>query len=413
MTALVEVEQNFLKPGRYRVGGRMEDLTAADLAEFASDTNKMLAAGLHVPVLSKHAPPGAVGPQLSSDGADAFDGKGWLKEVKVNGDGSITHRLAVTPDTQVGIKRGTIKFTSPELSLRDRFVDGKGRDHGRVIRHVALTPTPRNPDQGPFTEVDGQLAVAQFSLDDYEGPAQFMDDDTPEEVNQTEDVANNPDMPPKQRDPKADAIVAQLADLGVEVPADFDLGAEGAYDILLAALKTKSAAERKSAEEKETEPPESETEQMTQFSEDDLKAMSPMERKLAVMVNSQAKRIEEQDSKLAQFSEETATSKSQVRRSSAEAAIEKAKITPAAKTVLREKFLGDTVQFSEDADLLRVSDAIEIAEAACPPELLQFDLGDLRSEDNPNETTSGDAQSDADEQLRAVGFRGVPEKATA
>lgn len=263
--------QLFLKPGTYRVGKRAHTLSRADLADYVSGTRKALKAGLHVPVLTAHTNPGDPdgGPQVSRS---ALDCKGWLKGLtQRKSDGALVSKLDITdPTATEAIKNGSVKFTSPEMV--EGFTDGTGRKFGRIFRHFALTPKPRAPAQGP-------MVAMQFSLDDLESddmaddPKQFADDEDKkkpaflddeekpgipiDEDTETENTAaeENPDMPPDgQEGQKAAAIVANLEELGVMLPADFDFGSEGAMDIMLAALKTSVAAKQ----EADTEPDEEE-----------------------------------------------------------------------------------------------------------------------------------------------------------
>jgi hypothetical protein len=256
-------DQTFLKPGNYRVGNTRLRLSPDDLAAYADGTNRAIADGLNIPVLTHHAAPNSPdgGPQPSKSGLDCV---GWLTKVSQNRDGSLSHRLEITdPLAAEKIKNGSVRFTSPELA--ENFRDGRGREYGRMIRHTAITPKPRNPEQGAF-----EPASVCFSLDDYEAdsmtdpnkltpePTQFADDDdkpdenvadtTPEDI----DVAPepNPDSPlDKDADMKAQALVENFEAIGVMLPSDWTFDSDGAVDSLLAALKTKAA----SIAEEETE----------------------------------------------------------------------------------------------------------------------------------------------------------------
>ncbi len=152
------IQKNFLKPGVYRFGKRLVEITKGELRKIANATNRMLKQGIAVPLLDGHADPGKVGPGVGS--RKASEGVGWIKYIQIEKDGCLSQRLNVT-DTGIREKAqdGSIRFSSPEIGA---YVDGTGKDHGTVIRHMALTPAPRNPDQG-------ELMCLQLSEDDYVG----------------------------------------------------------------------------------------------------------------------------------------------------------------------------------------------------------------------------------------------------
>lgn len=428
-------KQVSMKPAKYRVGNALREFTADDLRAYADGTNAAIAAGIKIPLLSRHAPAGAddaayqqfneIAAQFSSDGANALDNYGWLKSVEVNSDGSITPVMEVlNEDAAKAIDDGIIQFTSPEF--RDNYVDGLNRNHGRVMRHIAFTPTPRNPDQGKIEKVE----AFQFSLDDSvdqpadddrvevfrDGKWQFAEDrsaDTPPDQLSTDDPTEpNPDMPPKPPNPKAAAIVAQLAEIGVEVPADFELdGSDESCNVLLAALKTFTAAQRKSEEEQSPEAPEVEEESM-QFSEDQIAKMSPEMASMAKVINKQADKIDAQDAKIAQFSEDTATSKRQQRKAAAEELLKSAKLLKPSRDRIAKKVA--SMQFSEDADLEHVKELIEIAGEV--PSILQFSESDLSEGDPPTDDGKPQTMEDArklNEELASEGLRSARKTAAA
>lgn len=162
------LKQIFLEPGNYRVGNRMVTVTREYLAELVANTKAVLAAGISIPLWAVHKklldPAG--GPCQFSN-ADARDVMGWLVDVEQLPNGSLQQTLDVTDEQAASsIKSGSIKFTSPEIG---EYTDGLGRHFGNVIRHMALTNTPRNPNQGSFTPATQfSLSGLQFSLDDKE-----------------------------------------------------------------------------------------------------------------------------------------------------------------------------------------------------------------------------------------------------
>jgi len=150
------VNQVFLRPGWYRVGARMVRLASEDLSQLASNTKKMLESGIRIPLWPSHCQPGDANGGPQTETCDASENKGWLVDLEQLADGSLQQTLEVTDEKIAGaMEKDSVRFTSPEIG---KFVDGIGRDFGIVIRHVALTATPRNPNQGPFE------TVLQFSL---------------------------------------------------------------------------------------------------------------------------------------------------------------------------------------------------------------------------------------------------------
>lgn len=246
-------EQEFLKPGRYKIGDSLRDYTRDDLKAYKEGTLAALAAGVPIPLFESHAPIGTDEgyPEKEGDTASALQSRGWLRDMKQREDGTLVNVLDVTdPSAEAGIKNGSIRFTSPEL--REKYTDGKGRSFGRMIRHIALTGKPRNPDQGPFKSL-AVPAVAfgecvQFSLDDREqtGGAKPADSPKPEQE-------ANPDMPkPSGKSKLVEALKANLAELGIVLAdgVELDMG-DDAANALLSAIRTKVESDRKAQEKKD------------------------------------------------------------------------------------------------------------------------------------------------------------------
>ena len=173
-------------PGKYRVGPTTTtELSGRELAGFVADTNAMLRKGLHVPVWKQHKPINSIegGPQFSRDDIDSTDSVGWLKGVSLGPNGGISWEAEIT-DSEAArkIEEGSIRFSSPELKWD--YVDGRDRNHGNVIRHLALTPTPRNPDQGEMVIAmsgDGEsIDCLQLSYRDLDSYNPYDDDDDDE-----------------------------------------------------------------------------------------------------------------------------------------------------------------------------------------------------------------------------------------
>ena len=235
----MHMSQIFLKPGCYRTGKGMRSFTREDLGRMASNTMKMLAAGIRVPLWPFHTSPGdpAGGPQQFSN-APATDNKGWMVDVQQLADGSLQQTLDVLDDeTAAAIRSKKIRFTSPEIG---EYTDGLGRFFGTVIRHMALTATPRNPNQGPF------VPAVQFSLG---RPAkhvlQFSLDDLVQEKRPMTTTTANPDMPTAKSCPtpqQITSVTSKLRKLGIVLPASWQPNSSG-FTALDSALATKLAAD--------------------------------------------------------------------------------------------------------------------------------------------------------------------------
>jgi hypothetical protein len=253
------LEQEFIKPGPYRIAGELREYSREDLKAYKDGTIAALAAGVPIPLLEAHAPAGVEEgyPASDKDKDSAFKGRGWLRDLKQKEDGTLVQVIEVTdPEARKGIKNGSIRFTSPEF--RENYTDGKGRNFGRMIRHVALTAKPRNPDQGPFAVIAAATPFGecvQFSDDDFESSDKKKPDGgaegTPDQSKV--DKSDNPDMPPsKDAAMIEEAIKGNLAELGVKLPDGLKLGMSGeAANCLLAALMTACESNRKAEEEKQ------------------------------------------------------------------------------------------------------------------------------------------------------------------
>lgn len=233
---MTQLSQVFLRPGRYRVGDQLRAFAREDLSRLVANTKKLIAAGIRIPLWSHHTPPGDPdgGPQQFSN-APATDNKGWLVDVKQLADGSLEQTLDVLDDeTAKAIRSKKIRFTSPEIG---EYTDGLGRYFGSVIRHMALTATPRNPNQGPF------VPAVQFSLGSRSANAiQFsLADLQPERKTMT----TNPDMPTAKSCPTPEqvkSVTSKLAKLGIVLPQSWQPTISG-FLALDSALATKLAAD--------------------------------------------------------------------------------------------------------------------------------------------------------------------------
>lgn len=233
------LKQVFLYPGDYRVGGQILSFTRKELSDLAANTKRLLASGIRVPLWPVHTPPGdpSGGPQDSSTGErNALTNKGWMVDVQQLSDGSLQQTLEVLDDeTTRAIKSKRVRFTSPEIG---EYIDGIGRSFKTVIRHMALTATPRNPKQGEF------VPVVQFSrINRINYPVQFSLDDYVRKGNKT--VNANPNLPKSFGQPSPQQInhvVGQLKRMGVMLPQNWRPDANG-FAVLGSSLATKLASE--------------------------------------------------------------------------------------------------------------------------------------------------------------------------
>lgn len=308
-------QTSFLPPGKYQVGDSQVELTRDQLAQFAANTNELLQDGLNVPVFEKHEPPlsSGGGPQTDRGEIPATKGKGWLERIWQEEDGSLSQELDVTdPDTYTGIENGSIRYSSPEMAAA--YVSGLGKHYGPLVRHVALTPKPRNPVQGPMVlamseDSPGLPVVMQFGLADYMGDETDDDDDDylPEGDDGLEDypaadpAANDPDgiagedkdgpsfMEPAQT-PSSDLfelvkqVHTDLESCGIAAPtANAAKNTKEWLGQLCAALRQKAITESEAAVATEQEqmgadglPISEEADYMQQFSENESKLIAQL-----------------------------------------------------------------------------------------------------------------------------------------
>lgn len=372
-------EQEFLRPGVYH-GHR---ITKDDLEEYAKNTNDFLSRGYSVPVFTKHKPPGAPdgGPvvlnSLSSEQIDALGTVGWLRGVRVTPDGRAVHQLELTnPDAQKAVDEGSIRFSSPELALNYR--DAEGRHIGKLIRHVALTPTPRNPKQGNFVAMSepnehDELVCVQFSLEDYKSDEE--DDDTEDgAVTSDETQVMSPSVK-KDASAVGKQVLSDLEAAGIAAPRGVDPIKDpvGFLQQLCASLRQKAMTEAE-AEAKQEDDPMAVTEEsgVAQYSDIQQFAEHP-----DPGVRALAKRALEAEQ--AAQAEKVATHRGNLSR-----AIEKAALPRWCKSRLSS--LVDAVQFSEDgADepSLRLSEVLDIC-TQLVPDHLQFSEGDTAVAEHPD-----------------------------
>lgn len=130
-------------PGVYRG----HKFTAERLRRFVDSSNKAIEAGIPIPLLQLHAPLNANDEQTSQFAAK--QGAGWIKRYTVEEDGCLGWEAEAPDDVKADVDSGRVRYTSPEF--RESYVSEKaGAFEGPIIRHMAFTPLPGNPHQGPI-----------------------------------------------------------------------------------------------------------------------------------------------------------------------------------------------------------------------------------------------------------------------
>lgn len=268
-------KQKILTPGRYPHGDDFLDLTPEDLAEYVEGTREMLAGGLGVQVIKKHALLGSDEGSAQDSQPESKDGIGWLTDIAQGSDGAVeaTFNVPLKEDAE-RIRKKVDRFTSAEL--RHSHKDGKGRKFGKHFAHLALTPRPRDPDQGEIVAVDSEQFCYQFSLDDRvdpmpkkktkkktssKKPVQFAGHEDENEEKEVKDDDNTDHEDEGDIAGKAAQVKEMLSAIGVDIPADAsDLGSF--LDQLIGALSAMQETPVAETEELEEVSPE-----ITQFTE--------------------------------------------------------------------------------------------------------------------------------------------------
>ncbi len=231
---MARVRQQFLKPGFYGDStSGLRELTADDLRRYRDDTNKAIKSGLAIPFIDDHCDPIA----LDTQDAESVRTRGWLEQLQQNKDGSLSYVADITDaDCHRKIKDKSIKLVSPQLNP---YFEKNGTSYGSIVRHMAFTPKPVNPDQGPMevlalSETD-QKQPFIVDLNQYQGAkmpkaktSQMAEDDKKKKLNEEVDdvtdvvaeVANdeNPENEIADDLPTNDTVVTEET-AGADVPA--------------------------------------------------------------------------------------------------------------------------------------------------------------------------------------------------
>lgn len=386
-------EQEFLRPGTYHG----HEVTRDDLAEATRNTNALIARGYSIPVFTKHKPPGADdgGPQLrtsTDDQIDALDNVGWVRGFKLDAKGKARHQLQIgDPDAIKAINQGTIRLTSPEICYNYR--DADGQYIGKVFRHVALTPKPRNPIQGPFVPMSepNQLQCVQFSLEDRDPDKQMEREDSETNAKSNSgasgagmdvDTMQNPSV---NRDTIqiAKQIMADLEAAGIAAPRGTDpLKNPLAFlQQLSAALRQKALTEAEAEAKKDTgnggglqleEDP-----SMAQYSEPNKLDVAQFSEHQDPLVRALAARVQSAEA-------EKVAAKLSAHRGKLSTTIEGSKLPPWAKKRLLERT--SSVQFSEsgaDEPSMRISEVLQLCGELIGHRVSQFSETELEEMTRP------------------------------
>jgi hypothetical protein len=217
---------------------------------------------------------------------------GHLSEFRLAPDGQSAEIVVeVTDPVAEGRADRNEVYISPVIL--DRWKDGHGTEYSDVITHVDFVNHPVDHSQGPFRrlpEVEpGSVALAlrmglskpfvRMAEDDNpfakkdgdgdgeagEGEGEGNDQPTSQSQADPTNPADNPDMPPAKATDKSKlaAVMEGLSQMGLVLPSDFDLSAEGAIDLLLTSINTHLAAKREAEAQEAESQAEEEDEDMT------------------------------------------------------------------------------------------------------------------------------------------------------
>lgn len=157
------VEKEIIRPGTYWYTDQQTQtprklvVTPDGIKHFHESGNKMLQAGLSVPVPLEHQPEARPLTAAERAAANLLNNAGWVAGYKVTPENVLMGVLDIE-DPQVAKKLpSTIRWTSPWISS---FTDGNGQNWDGVISHVALTTRPRIVNQAPFPSVAAAMSLA-------------------------------------------------------------------------------------------------------------------------------------------------------------------------------------------------------------------------------------------------------------
>lgn len=160
-------------PGVYRG----QPFTRERLQSFVDGTNKAIATGIPIPLLKKHARINASDKETEQFAKEDGQGVGWVTKLDIGEDGGIVWEAKDVPEaTAAEVKAGTLKLTSPEF--RNHYTSEKeGVYSGPIIRHIAFTPLPGNPHQGPIEVATEGSTISSIALEETQDAWQFAEEE--------------------------------------------------------------------------------------------------------------------------------------------------------------------------------------------------------------------------------------------
>jgi len=118
------------------------DVDLPRLQRWLETGQKMLAAGLRIPINCDHSP-------------SARDVVGYVKDFKLEESRLMALCQLIGPDAAALAARNQVS-----LGISPEFIDGTSRAWGEAIVHLALTPNPVVPDQGEFVRAAAPVMLA-------------------------------------------------------------------------------------------------------------------------------------------------------------------------------------------------------------------------------------------------------------
>lgn len=277
-----------LKPDTYHSPDGTVEITRERLQHWQQNFRRMSQAGYTIPISWDHADTeDGILPLSVDDFRRARSAKntiGRLSAISLNAgaDGAVLEFDVSDPLAEGRANRNEI-FVSPVI--KEYWRDGAGNEYRDVITHVDFVDHPVDHSQSKFARIEsGSIAcairmglsggvfrmAADDKAEDEDETPDFLDggdadadmgdgadaggedDFAPDDAEtvlaaQTEEETPNPDLPKDSTADadaaaEAEAIVAHLSQLGVELPAAWNFQTDAAGAILLAALKTASRA---------------------------------------------------------------------------------------------------------------------------------------------------------------------------
>lgn len=211
-----------LWPGRYTwPSGRELRIADADIRNAHNEGKRMLAAGLSVPFCWEHQPDAAP-VELSSVVYSSPEAKAawtkntieYVKDFKVEnvpGRGSVLFaaidKSKLNPSEIKTLEK--VGKVSPRVDINFRDARGDGTAYrGYTVGHIAVTPRPLEPDQGPF-----QMAATSEETF-YLGAAVAKEPETPDEPMAEETV----ETPAASPDMGIQSVIDALREKGFNIP---------------------------------------------------------------------------------------------------------------------------------------------------------------------------------------------------